>query len=86
MYYSHSTTAARRRSADFQSAVSQICNLQTVRRGEDSPLILSAADYKSAIQQIENLRYGDCPSRQALLHRQFSGAAHKRAFTGFFNT
>src|SRR5260370_42504475 len=46
----------RSRSADFQSAVSPICNRQSV---EFSGLFeLSApAEYNSAIQQIENLRY-----------------------------
>src|ERR1041385_6370516 len=46
------------RSADLQSAVSQVCNLRIVGKipslGSDRRL----ADYKSAIRQIENLRYG----------------------------
>ena len=40
-------------SADLQSAVSRICNPPPVRHS-DSP-----ADWKSAIQQVENLRYDD---------------------------
>jgi hypothetical protein len=43
---------------DLQSAVSQVCHLRITRKipslGSDRPL----ADYKSAIRQIENLRYG----------------------------
>ena len=46
------------RSADLQSAVSQVCNLRIARKipslGSDRHL----ADYKSALRQIENLRYG----------------------------
>src|SRR6266852_6935951 len=50
------------RSADFQSAVSQVFNLLKPRQGcrpdfESCMRIGRSADYKSAIQQIENLRY-----------------------------
>jgi hypothetical protein len=45
------------RSADFQSAVSQNCILQSRRRLEAAASVRRPADYKSAIQQIENLRY-----------------------------
>ena len=42
------------------------------------------ADCKSAIRQIENLRYaGSC---HALLQRHLSGPAHSPAFTGLFTT
>jgi len=42
------------------------------------------ADCKSAIQQIENLRYaGSC---HALLQRHSSGAEHSPALTGLFTT
>ena len=43
-------------SADFQSAVSQNCILPSVRTLEAHKR-RCPADYKSAIQQIENLRY-----------------------------
>jgi hypothetical protein len=45
-------------SADLQSAVSQISNLLALHRVGPSPKSPALADYKSAIQQIENLRYG----------------------------
>ena len=48
---------AQRRSADFQSAVSQVFNLLTFRRGNALENIGRSADYKAAIQQIDNLRY-----------------------------
>jgi hypothetical protein len=44
--------AGRARSADLQSAVSQVFNLPNVACEQRS------ADYKSAIRQIKNLRYG----------------------------
>src|SRR6478672_13465826 len=44
------------RSADFQSAVSQTCSLLAARKRETQELG-TAADCKSAIQEIENLRY-----------------------------
>ena len=47
----------RARSADFQSAVSQVSNLHDARRFDTPPNLLRAADCKSAIQQIGNLRY-----------------------------
>jgi len=45
--------ARRARSAELQSAVSQVFNLLTAAREQRS------ADYKSAIQQIKNLRYAN---------------------------
>ena len=45
------------RSADFQSAVSQNCILRTVRMYSRPTPAKRPADYKSATQQIENLRY-----------------------------
>ena len=51
------TYGQHRRSADFQSAVSQNCILLRVGRVPPRAPILRAADYKSAIQQIGNLRY-----------------------------
>gem|GEM_PF-5590928 len=44
-------------SAELHSAVSQICNLLTARRFGACRDFGRAADCKSAIQQIENLRY-----------------------------
>jgi hypothetical protein len=38
-------------------AVSQICNLRTIRRSGARRDAARPADYKSAIQQIQNLRY-----------------------------
>jgi hypothetical protein len=52
------TYALQRRNADFQSAVSQNCILRSVPKAGAPAKILWPADYKSAIQQIENLRYG----------------------------
>ncbi|MBI4660300.1 MAG: glycoside hydrolase family 127 protein [Verrucomicrobia bacterium] len=49
-----SKASTNSRGADFQSAVSQLCNQRNAR---------SAADFKSAIQQITNLRYG--PARRS---------------------
>src|SRR5438445_738419 len=51
----------RPRSADFQSAVPQICNLRGVKGSGVFRAAGSPADYKSAEQQIENLRYGSRP-------------------------
>ena len=48
---------AKFRSADFQSAVSRISNPPTVRSVWHAICWVRPADYKSAIQQIENLRY-----------------------------
>ena len=42
---------------DFQSAVSQNCILRSNRSSVDSRADLRPADCKSAIRQIENLRY-----------------------------
>ena len=47
------TERLRRRSADWQSAVSQIGNLRFFRMSERRP----PADYQSAIQQTNCLRY-----------------------------
>ena len=44
-------------SAELHSAVSQISNLRGVRRFGARRNFTRPADYKSAIQQIENLRY-----------------------------
>jgi hypothetical protein len=44
-----------KRSADFQSAVSPICNRQAV--GFKRFDFNADAEYNSAIQQIENLRF-----------------------------
>jgi hypothetical protein len=48
---------SQERSADFQSAVSQNCILLRVGSLAAAVTIQRPADYKSAIQQIENLRY-----------------------------
>jgi hypothetical protein len=45
------------RSADFQSAVARISNPQSVRNFRTQQLRDSSADWKSAIQQVGNLRY-----------------------------
>ena len=51
-----------RRSTGFQSAVSQVFNLPRFRRTEGASKVQALADWKSAMQQIENLRYGpDAP-------------------------
>ena len=63
-----SSAQLHRRSADFQSAVSPTCSRLRVGHGGGRRIIRSTADYKSAIQQIENLRYGRrhaCPERSA---------------------
>src|ERR1019366_2620525 len=44
--------------ADYQSAVSRNCILRGVRSLEAAVTVPRPADYKSAIRQIENLRYG----------------------------
>src|SRR4051812_15178061 len=49
----------RMRSADFQSAVSQNSILQDARQANASGKVERSADCKSAIRQIENLRYED---------------------------
>jgi hypothetical protein len=45
-----------RRSADLQSAVSQNCILLSIPKAGALGSIRAPADYKSAIQQIANLR------------------------------
>ena len=50
-------SVARRCSADFQSAVSRNCILRSSGPVERTGIARRPADYKSAIQQIENLRY-----------------------------
>jgi hypothetical protein len=45
------------RSADFQSAVSPICNRQRVRYSKGARVLRRSAECNSAIRQIENLRY-----------------------------
>ena len=57
------------RSADFQSAVSQVGNLRTAPRAGHS------ADSKSAMQQIGNLRYGEEPALPLLGDHQRINAA-----------
>ena len=75
----------RRRSAELHSAVSQICNLRRIGRGQRVGPVRHAAEYNSAIRQIENLRYfGGGSPRHALLDLQSSGAEHRCAFTGLF--
>ena len=49
--------AADSRSADLQSAVSQVCNLLASPSQEGLQSAGRCADYKSAIRQITNLRY-----------------------------
>jgi hypothetical protein len=44
-------------SADLESAVSQNCILRAAQNSKLSSSFGRSADYKSAIQQIENLRY-----------------------------
>jgi len=46
------------RSAELHSAVSQNCILRGVSQSEHAGTCQRPADWKSAIQQIENLRYG----------------------------
>ena len=54
------------RSADFQSAVSQTCSLLGARQFKASGIARWLADWKSAIQQTESLRYiGNAEVRQA---------------------
>jgi len=45
------------RSAELHSAVSQNCILRGVSQSEPAGTCRRPADWKSAIQQIENLRY-----------------------------
>jgi hypothetical protein len=73
-------SALQKRSADLQSAVSQNCILRSVASSNAFEKSERSAEFNSAIQQITNLRY--FASRNALLHFQFSGAEHSRAFTG----
>jgi hypothetical protein len=46
------------RSAELDSAVSQICNLRCVGTGRRVARVRPSAEYNSAIRQIENLRCG----------------------------
>jgi len=48
------------RSADFQSAVSQVFNLRVARQLGGTRQLLRSADCKSAIQQSATLRYFGC--------------------------
>ena len=48
---------SRTRSAEFHSAVSQICNLRSVAQFDASQHFRRPADCKSAIRQSETLRY-----------------------------
>jgi cellulose synthase/poly-beta-1,6-N-acetylglucosamine synthase-like glycosyltransferase len=55
--------------ADFQSAVSPICNRQGVVTSPDSGNCNRPAEYNSARQQIENLRYGpEMPASESQAH------------------
>ena len=75
---------ARRRSADLQSAVSRICNPLVAESIRHLRVFGRLAECNSAIRQSATLRYGAGePSRQELLQRHCSGAAHRPAFTGF---
>src|SRR5204863_4733375 len=44
--------------APLRWAVSQVCNLRIVRKIQSRGMDWCSTDYKSAIRQIENLRYG----------------------------
>jgi REP element-mobilizing transposase RayT len=57
-------TSKRRRSADFQSAVSPTWSRQGVDQHGWLKAVRRAAEYNSAIQQIENLRYAFGQSAQ----------------------
>jgi len=81
------TRGGRSCSADFQSAVSPSCTRQGVSFANGAGITARPEDYKSAVQQIENLRYEEgAGARQALLHFQSVTARHSRAFTGLFTT
>jgi hypothetical protein len=56
--YSGKNMACFYRSADFQSAVSPICNRQSVDHSQDPQFCRGSAGYKPAIQQTTSLRYG----------------------------
>ena len=60
-------------SADFQSAVSQNCILQGVSGIRSVSSSRRVADYKSAIRQIENLRYAWRHSRASRARRRSAG-------------
>ncbi len=49
-------------SAELHSAVSQICNLRQLGTGQRVGPFQHAAEFNSAIPQIENLRYGSQPT------------------------
>ena len=53
-----------RRSADFQSAVSPICNRQDTGLLLPRPVSAGSAECNSAIRPIENLRYEFSPVRR----------------------
>ena len=76
----------RNRSAELHSAVSQICNLRGVGSIETLGNLPRPDECNAAIQSIGNPRYLCSGPRQALLHRQSSGAAQRPAFTGLFRT
>jgi len=72
------------RSAELHSAVSQNCILRGVSQSEPAGTCRRPADWKSAIQQIENLRYG---SPVGFMAQTLSGPFHKYAHVrgkGFF--
>jgi hypothetical protein len=73
------------RSADFQSAVSQNCILLSARRCGAPTGIRCPADYKSAIQQIENLRY-ECGSTTGWSHEYVSEFAKQATLPSHVET
>ena len=56
MNFAHNLFAGGTSNADFQSAVPQTCTLLAARKRVTDELT-TVADCKSAVQQIENLRY-----------------------------
>ena len=62
----------RQRSADFQSAVSRVCNPQGVRPGGRAGRFRRPADCKSAIRQSATLRYLGCGSAALRSPRSFA--------------
>ena len=64
------------------SSSQNTCTICSSFRNSEFSLFRRFAECNSAIQQIENLRYG----RKALLHFQSWGFLHNPAFTGLFNT